>query len=1263
MRIDETAIRQWADRHDCRSSLPILIRRLIRESVCSLVSMRFPGNEAVDLSGLDGLVECTAATTWVPEGRSVWEMGCNQDPRTKADSDYVKRTADTPLAEQNSSSFVFVTPRRWNNKEDWLAERRQEGGWAFIHAYDAIDLETWLEEAPVASRWLGEKLGIATPSLKTPHEWWKGWATASTPPITMKLVSTRRHNEQETLLKKLRDKEHIVPVQAEDREEAVAFVVATLIEADALDLLDRTLIATSVDARFPPSLNHKIVVVDVEEGEELDFGDRRNLTIVRAYPKGRLDVRESLLLSHVPSEAFRTELEAMGLPRDEAENMARRMGHSVPILRRQLSRDPDVRRPPWARDTASSKRLLPFAMAGSWVEREDIDDGVILQLLGEFHDGDVTRIRDELLRLEDAPIARYGNVNVVVSQLDALFAVGHFIESADLDRFFQLVPELLGDRDPALDLPQDQWWMANLLGHARRYSGALLSGLGDTLCILSVYGAEICGSRLRLDLSERAGQVVRSLMRHADKERWLSIRGHLRALAEASPSVFLDCLEAELRKPEPAVRAIMGTIEGGISGECLRTDLLWALELIAWDPVHFSRVAEIVFDLRRFETEDNWSNSPRSTACSLFLPWLPATALTVADRMAVLRRLSGRFRSTTIDVCLSLLPGGGPSFASRTARPQWRALEVEVPSPTNADVREAAIEASRLLLDLAPFEKMELEQLLEAATRLHWNDLVRLVSAVEGWADGADEDEKASLRHNLRRQDILNAYQQREEAEELVTALRRMEEVLEPQLPTARNRWLFEDHHVEWRALAEDERQGPMPWREREALRLERRRAAVQEITEHGGNDAILPFALSVKHPELVAQVLVPHDAAIETAIRWVGAILREEPSEPANAFLRQVLCNVGWNDLGAVVRGLVEQGMLEGFERRQRFAENLPGRPVGWQVAETLGPEAESAYWNSASIRIWNDTPPEDVQYAVNKLLEVQRPRSAFSAVAFNQDRLTPEGWVRILQAISRGEELEGPFPSSYYLNEVLQRLDDAEEVTDEQIASLELPFVRILCGYGPRNHQRTLALHRELGRDPALFVQLLTWGYHRSDGACEPELDELPEDRRKFLSELAYHTLEGWEEIPSCDARGDISQEEFNAWAEGALRLASEADRKGVAECHLGALLARFARKRSWDDWMPACILDFLNRPENAALREQFKLGVSNARGVTTRGPYDGGEQERRLAGRYRNLAAKYGNSHPRVSVMLTSIAEEYEWDARREDEQAAVGERWHP
>ena len=1263
MSINETDIRQWADRHECRRSLPILVRRLIRETAGPLSAFRFPGNDAVDLSGLDGQVENEIATTWVPCGRSVWEMGSNHDPRAKAEGDYKKRTAETPLEVRQATSFIFVTPRRWNTKDEWLEMHRQEASWASVEAYDAIDLETWLEEAPVTTRWLEELIGIAHPGLMTPQEWWKQWSTASNPAISMKLVSTRRHNEQQTLLSLLRDGEEFLPIQADDRQEAVAFVIASLIEADALDLLDRTLVLTANAAEIQSSPAGSIIISDAVEGNEPNFGDRRKITIIKPYPKGRSDVRQAIQLSHVPSQIFRTELEAMGLSRDEAASWALKTGHSVPVLRRQLSKDPDVRTPTWARNRASAKMLFPFALAGSWVERENTDDETVLQLLGELGDREVERIRDELLALNDAPVARYGNINIVVSQLDALFAVGPFIGLDDLDRFFQLVPELLGDRDPVLDLPQDQWWMASVLGKTRDYSNALLSGLSDALCILSIHGKEICGNRLSADLARRSEKVVRSLMKNNDEDRWLSIRDHLRKLAEASPSAFLDCLEEELGRSEPTIRAIMGTTTGAIGGECLRTHLLWALESLAWHPEYFKRVLEIFFKLRDIETEDNWINSPKSTARALFLPWLPATSVSVIERMVILRELSKIHRRHAIDVCISLLPGAGPNFASRTARPRWRALEIEVPEPTNADVKYAAEEASHLLLDLAPFDKEDLKQLIEITTLLYPDDLSRLVHEVERWSAKSSDEEKAELRHDLRRRDVMCAYQENEKNQALATAIHQMEAFLEPANPSLRHRWLFGSHPVEWRALAEAEIEGNLSWQERAALLEERRQEAISEIQEHLGEEAILPFALSTQQPDLVAETLVPHNSPAATAGKWASIALQEKADEKSNAFLRQILWNTDRGSLIDVGNSLTREGLLSRADSRERFAQLLPGCPEGWKAAESLGDDIASSFWRSASIRLWNETEPQVVVYAVEKLLEVQRPRSALSALQFQPGRLLPEHWSRILQAVARGEEPQGPLPSSYHLDEIFMLLDNEEEISDQHIAHLELPFVPLLCSHGYRNHQRTLAIHRELSRDPALFVQLLCWRYKRRDGAHEPEHNELSDDRREFLASLARHTLKGWKKLPGCQVDGIINEQEFTSWADEALRRASDADRREAGETHFAELLAHFARQRPSEDWLPDCVLRFLDRRINASLREKLETGVHNARGATIRGPYDGGEQERNLASHYRDLAARYGNSYPRVSAMLISIAESYERDARRHDEQAAVGERWHP
>ena len=1260
MPIKEINIHQWADHHECRSHLPILVRRLIRETTPGLTSLRFSGNEAVDLAGLDGFVETTSATVMVPHGQSVWEMGCNQNRKAKADADYTKRTAETPPAERATCSFVFVTPRRWQEKEDWLKERRQEQKWAGVYAYDAIDLETWLEEAPVTSRWLGELFGLANPSLLTPGEWWHRWATVTDPPLPRQLITARRHNVQQSLLEQLQRNTPVVTVLADDRQEAVAFVVASLLEAGAEDLLDRTLVATSGKARIEAGTFRKIVIANVAEGDDPDFGNRHNVTIVRAYPKGRQEVDATLQLSHVPTEAFRTQLEAMGLSREDAASTALQTGHSVPVLRRRLSRDPEIRQPPWARSRASAQQLLPFALAGAWVEKSSFGDGACLELLGQWNSGNAERFRDDLLKLDDAPITKYGNVTKVVSQLDALFAVGPFIERADLDRFFQLTEELFGERDPALDLPQDKWWMAHVLDKAPSCSGGLLSGLGDALCILSVHGAKICGERLGVDCAHRAGQVVRALMHNACEERWLSIRGHLRSLAEAAPTVFLACLEEELQNPEPPIRAIMSTIGEAGTGECLRVNLLWALEMLAWHTEYFTRVAQIIFELRRIEVKDNHSNSPQSTAQALFCAWLPATSLNVNQKALVLRNLSQRYRNAVIDVCVSLLPLHINCFGTQTAMPEWRTLETELSHPTDDDVDNAALEASHLLLDLAPFDKAELKIVIEAATRLHPDDLCRLVSEVQRWAIEANDEDKAELQQYARRGEITNVYRKNDDAAQGI-AFQQMAKMLEPTCLFARHRWLFESAGITWRTLVEEEVKEQISFEDRETRIQQRRKEAITEIESVLGKDQVLQFAFYVKHPEYVMDIIIPSDAPQSVFIEWIIRILSTPFTAATDVVLERLLWSNGEKDVSSIVAYLQQNGILEDSDKKHRIIKNLPSNSVGWCVAEAMGGEFSTAYWKNMRLHVWENTPLEDVVYAIEKLMGMSRTRSAFAAIYYRPDRIPPELWIRILQGIAQGQEPNGPLPDAYKIDKILEHMEKTGRLSDHQIAQLELLFMAWLCPHGCRTGERTLAIHRELAKNPLSFVQLLSWLYKRRDGASEPEHENLSEQHQENLAHAAFAVLESWNIIPGCRDDGEVDHEFLGEWFEVALHNAAEASRREIAEIYLGKMLGRFVRHRSWDDWLPECVLDFLDRPEHNGLREEFEVGIRNARGTTCRSLFDGGAQERHLASCYRERAAKYSTTYPRVSAQLISLAKDYEQDARRQDDGAAVSERW--
>lgn len=1260
MRVDGTALLQWADRQEAWTQLPVLVRRLIRETTPGLAQLTFPGGDAVNLPGFDGRTIGTTGTPWVPGGDAIWEMGCSKDPATKAQSDFAKRSGEVPAAEQASLSFVFVTPRRWPGRGDWASEAKRKGAWADVRAYDATDLETWLEEAPSTRRWLGKLLGVVGQGLQTPGEWWSGWSSASRPPISRELVTSRKNGEGKRLLEALREGKRVITIAGDDRKEAIAFALATLMQAEADDLLDRTLVLTRLDADLGTrSTVPPILMVDLPEGQEIDLGDRSKIVLVRPYAKGRLPERADIELSYVGSDAFRKCLEGMGLGQEEAERRATETGHSITVLRRRLADDPEERRPVWARDD-EAQALLPFALAGSWLDGDRSDDEAALSLLAERPIAELHRERDRLLRLEEAPLARYGAVNVVVSQVDALFALGPFIRSQDLDRFFEVIPEVLGERDPALDLPRDEWWMANIKGKARPYSGSLVSGLGDALCILAVHGQAICGQRLGIDLGGRVSQVVRKLLMDLSEEQWLSRRNILRTLAEAAPATFLDCLEAELRKPQPAIAAIMGSVEGGISGQCLRVDLLWALESLAWHPEHFGRVAAVIMDLRRFDAQDNWANTTAATAAALFRDWLPSTVVDVDGRLATLRQLSRTYRGPVIDVCLSLLPDLH-RFASRSARPRWRIPDADAPDATNLDVHRSMVSASHLLLDLAPFSTEELAKVLDAVGRLHPDDQARLVGEVERWSQSATDHDKLRLR-DLARAELGRLAYRKDADEDARVLMEQVHTMLEPTDPKDRHHWLFKQPYVEWRELTEGEITERISHEDRERLVHERRAAALAEIEGISGRDDVFAFAMLVEGPGVVAATLVGDGTPPEEVAEWVGRALRHPDPVPAKAFLSSLLWRMMRRDLPGFLERLNATTLRDDADRLT-VAESLPGLAEGWRAVERLGPEAVAYYWQNVPIQgFWEDA--DETQFAVDRLLSVGRPRSAFYAAHWHPERLAGEQWRRVLEAIIMGGEPEGPRPSEHDLTQVLKRLDDDPLVTDEEVARLELPFIRALRPYGNHGSSgRTLALHRVIARSPEDFVAFITWQFRRSDSGNDDPTEDLDDDTKALRAELAYNVLDSWTEMPGVREGGHVDAGAFAAWNVEARRLAKETGRQPIAEHMLGQAYARFASRRTGENWLPEALADLLDLPDASKLREGFEIGVRNARGVTMRNPYDGGAQERRLADKFREAADRYSLTHPRLAASLRNIAAAYDWDAKREDDQAALGERWRP
>ena len=114
----------------------------------------FPSGSSVRFPDWDGLLEIRRGNEWAPSGVSGWEISCDKKVTSKANSVYKTRTKDPLGLDMSTTTFVFVTSRRWPNKRHWQRQRREEGKWHDVRAYDANDLVAWLRQSDEVTRWL-----------------------------------------------------------------------------------------------------------------------------------------------------------------------------------------------------------------------------------------------------------------------------------------------------------------------------------------------------------------------------------------------------------------------------------------------------------------------------------------------------------------------------------------------------------------------------------------------------------------------------------------------------------------------------------------------------------------------------------------------------------------------------------------------------------------------------------------------------------------------------------------------------------------------------------------------------------------------------------------------------------------------------------------------------------------------------------------------------------------------------------------------------
>ena len=1251
-------ITEWAaGQIQAREDLPVLLRRLIRDTGRELRAMDFPGYDNAQRHGWDGWVEAGGETPWVPEGHSGWEFGVGQDPKAKAERDYRARLNMLSDEERAETTFVFVTPRKWSGKVEWERKKKADGDWKAVKAFDASDLEQWIEETITPRIWLAGKLRIPTAGFQTADRFWDCWARASDPPLTAAIFTPSLDAHVQNFKKWLEKDPSDGPftVAADSKEEAVAFI-ACLLRDDRLSptARDQGVVFESAETlrTLAGSSSPFIPIVHDEETEREIAAVYRQRHCVVVRPRNSVDRKPDAAVEMLGHAAFEQALTDMGVKPERIDRLADESGRSPTVLRRRLLPDA-IRTPPWAKDQRVAQRLMPMALVGTWHSGSSADCEILARLADRDYNTVEKDIAD-LLRVEDCPIWSGDQHHGVVSKIDALFAISSWITRKDLTDFVDCAKHVLSESDGAAELAEDLRQSAGLRFNRRKHSNALRTGIRETVVMLSVHGNARIGDRLGIDITALVADLVKGLLMPFTREKLRSHDRDLPDYAEAAPSEFLNLIEEGLdERQAPAPQELLKPANAGLFGEFDGIELLWALERLAWSPPNLARVVTILGKLSQTKIDDNWHNKAMDSLSAIFCSWLPQTAAPLKYRTKALEMVCRRFPDVGWQICLQQFEGG-TRIGRFSERPRWRDDAAGAGrGVTDREPNEFARKALDLALAWRPHDSTTLGDLVDRLDNVPDEDKLSIWNLIDTWSQTeTDNKARADLRERIRRTVLTRRGRLGGLKAETIDRARRAREKLAPRDPVSRHAWLFADAWVD--VSAEEESDEHIDWEAQDMRIDELRKAKMAKIWSSSGPDGALAlladcdawtvgrYAASCAIDQHAADVL---RSCLATEI---------DPEGKVDNFMRGFLWFVDENIRSTLISTLAE---TSGIDQSVRLFGCAPFREQTWRLLDRHDSNICKQYWRTVVVPGARFTESETSEL-IDRLLEAERPWDGFFAVRFDWKKVETSRLRRLLKAIGNSNK---ETPSWFerqpeYLSKAMDSLDGRPGVTTSEMAKLEFTHIQAL---GTRGHG-IANIEREFTESPSWFVDALCLCYPRNDGRQDPPQLRIDDpDRRRSLQTAADRLLHQTARIPGATEEGEVNMQALKKWVSEARRLCNEHGRTRIGDEHIGQLLSRAAFEEN-GIWPCQPICEVLQTIASEDIGRGFENGAYNARGVQWRNFKEGGEQERELSARYRAWAQRLAFDYPYVARILERITQGYDRNAKHWDTEARVMNR---
>ena len=1228
--------------------LPDVLRRLVLSSVDAARILDFPVGRAIYFPGWDGHVDCDGAKLYVPVGVSGWELTVRLDNRPranerKANEDYSKRTLATDSAVMHGTSYIHWTLRKWSGREEWARTKAAEAKWSDVRAYDCSDLITWLIEHPAIHIWLSRRMGKVPPGVLDTFSQWSDWSESAKTPLPRSIVTHGYEVERTDLIRRLESGSAIISVQWEHPKLAAAFVAAVLsdqAEPAVEKLSTRCVFVKTIEAFEDLVQHHKnLILVMLFEPEDIGLAKHNGHQIVLLLGREAHQAGDVVLRSRTQSTMY----DAIG-GWEPDETVRRQLATKAAAKFWSFYRSllpPNLQQPSW-----SDYQNVSLLLAGQWDSHYPGDREILTSLTGKAFEEEEARAI-QLARIQD-PLFRQDGTKLDVIDLEEAWAyLGRHVADEHIESFEKAIVKVFAEEDPQY-LEEDPEKAASIGMFVDRqgkitYSMKLRSGLAATLCYLGACDPDL-NETGRRSAHACARRCVRLLYEAAPTwQAFCSLAPHFTNLAEADPDGFLTHLEEDIKTHPEKIRALFReATDFFIGGHSPHPNLLWALELIAWDPSHLVRVARALVRIAGIDPGGNGGNRPMNSLREIFLAWHPSTLADRPQRMAALERVLQTDDNRGWDLVHDLLPTNHQmAMPTHSARyrpwgPLWQG------QLTQRDVYETYESILELAVAHAGKNGHRWCALIRLAPNMSTKSFDAIFEKFESLLGGGDFTEKLEPFEALRK--TIAQHRSHPDAEWVMKPerLNRLELLLgrlEPTDPSESWVWVF-GHHAVFEL-------GPGNDFEAKNKEIERLRIqAASEVLAATSIEGLLEFADRCENPNMVG-----HSFAALAPVESVDSIVERAYAHGASgsAFVWGFLWGVserhGQNPVLTVLAS--DWGRTQSPEIRGGLLRTIPLTVEAVAAVDGMDSETQAAYWSGFRgfliVRA-----PDAFQIVLDRLMTFDAWATAVDTLAMglsgNRAEVSALAALDLLERAVASPALRDQVSGnlSFEIGTILDYIEKDTEIDEVRIARLEFQFAGLLS-----HTRRPRVLNRVVTRDPGTFVFLLRSVFNPRNA---PEgFAEEPSNRG--LARLAYEVLDQLELIPGSQPDGSISAAELLAWATEARKLSTDCYRGAIFESKLGELLSK--APRGVDGLFPhEAVRELFEEWESTELESGFIVGIRNGRGIVTKAFDEGGDQERVLGNMYQLSADGLSARWPRIGRALRILSEAYFDEAKRED-----------